>query len=223
VPFNRFTRWFLDDFMHTRMMYRALHGSGESARFVVQDLGLPYDTAEQFVDYTADEFAIWPLWLCPLKHTPSPTFHPHTRKPGAADAQDKEILNIGLWGWGPVDHDAFVAKNRALEDKLAQLGGMKWLYAHTYYAEGDFWRQYDKGWYEGLRKKYHAGTLPTVYDKVRIDVEAAKRKRAHWKQALKSKWVLGGLYGIWKSILSRDYYLHRNAEWKYKKEVEAKK
>ncbi|KAG4218245.1 hypothetical protein PC116_g33275, partial [Phytophthora cactorum] len=42
VPFNRFFRWFLDDFLHTRMLYRALHGSGESARFIVQDIGMPY-------------------------------------------------------------------------------------------------------------------------------------------------------------------------------------
>ncbi|KEY70779.1 hypothetical protein S7711_03274 [Stachybotrys chartarum IBT 7711] len=230
VPFTRFFRWLLDDFMHTRMMYRALHGSGESARFVVQDLGLPYKTAEQFIDYTADKFGIWPLWLCPLKQTLPPTFHPHTGETettpnpngGAPVESAKEILNIGLWGWGPVDHDSFVAKNRALEDKLVELGGMKWLYAHTYYSEDEFWRLYDKPWYDALREKYHATTLPTVYNKVKIDVEAAKRKRAHWRQSVKSLWPIGGLYGIWKSILSRDYFLHRNAEWKFKRGVDGK-
>ncbi|KAK7426003.1 hypothetical protein QQZ08_007451 [Neonectria magnoliae] len=226
VPYNRFFRWFLDDFLHTRMLYRALHGSGESARFIVQDLGLPYRTAEAFVDYTSDNFGIWPLWLCPLKQTPPPTFHPHTGETEtAADGtvSTPPSLNIGLWGWGPADPDEFVAKNRALEAKLAELGGMKWLYAHTYYAEDDFWKMYgDRPWYDALREKYHASTLPTVYDKVKVDVEARREERRHWKQSIKSQFPFGGLYGIWKGIQSKDYMLHRRAEWKYKEGKEQK-
>ncbi|KAM0341871.1 hypothetical protein ACHAPU_009807 [Fusarium lateritium] len=221
VPFTRSFRWFLDDFLHTRMLYRALHGSGESARFIVQDLGLPYKTAETFIDYTAENFNIWPLWLCPLKQTPPPTFHPHTGETTtAADgtATTPPSLNIGLWGWGPSDPDEFVTKNRALEDKLVELGGLKWLYAHTYYNKEEFWKLYDQPWYEALRKKYHAETLPTVHDKVKVDVEARKEEREKWKRSLKSKPPLGGLYGIWKGIKSKDYMLHRHAEWKFKEE-----
>ncbi|KID77892.1 Delta(24)-sterol reductase [Metarhizium brunneum] len=221
VPFNRWTRWLLDDFMHTRMLYRALHASGESARFVVQDLALPYDKADEFVNYTTDAFGIWPLWLCPLRQTLPPTFHPYTGETEtAADGSTapKDILNIGLWGWGPADHDEFVTKNRALEDKLVQLGGRKWLYAHTYYDQDEFWKVYDKnrGWYQSLRDKYHATTLPTVHDKVKIDVDAAREERKRTKQLLKSRWPVGGLYGIWQAIKSKDYHLHRRAEWKYK-------
>jgi hypothetical protein len=32
----------------------------------------------------------------------------------------------------------FVAASRDLERKLRELGGMKWLYAHAYYAEAEF-------------------------------------------------------------------------------------
>ncbi|KAF4122124.1 FAD/FMN-containing dehydrogenase [Geosmithia morbida] len=220
VPFTRFFRWFLDDFLHTRMLYRALHGSGESARFVVQDLAMPYSSAEPFVEYTTEKFDIWPLWLCPLKQAPEPTFHPHTGEVQEVDGQSRpaDMLNIGLWGWGPSDPDAFVAKNRALEDKLAELNGMKWLYAHTYYTGEEFWAQYGSSWYEDLRKRYHATTLPTVYDKVRVDVDRRRRELLDWRQRVKSYAPLGGLYGIWKSILSRDYWLHRNAQWKWKGE-----
>ncbi|KAG6008879.1 hypothetical protein E4U21_003690 [Claviceps maximensis] len=234
MPFNRFTRWLLDDFMHTRMLYRALHASGESARFVVQDLGLPYAKAEEFVNYTTAAFNIWPLWLCPLRQTLPPTFHPYTGETETvtASAPDgsstpsapttttvpKDILNIGLWGWGPSSHDDFVSMNRALEDKLVQLGGRKWLYAHTYYDQDEFWRVYDnnRSWYDALRQKYHATTLPTVHDKVRIDVDAAREQRRLANQSLKTKWPVGGLYGIWQAIKSKDYLLHRRAEWKYK-------
>ncbi len=144
VPFTRLTRWFLDDFLHTRMMYRALHGSGESARFIVQDVAMPMATAEEFVDYTAEELGIWPLWLCPLKRKGPPTFHPFTTTPGREEGEDEDpmMLNVGVWGWGPKSPAAFVEKNRELEAKVRELGGMKWLYAHTYYKEDEFWSMY---------------------------------------------------------------------------------
>ena len=77
-PFNKYTRWFLDDFLHTRMLYRALHGSNQPYRYVVQDLAMPYESAAEFVDFAHDSFGIYPLWLCPLKEGPRPTFHPTT-------------------------------------------------------------------------------------------------------------------------------------------------
>lgn len=222
VPFNRLTRWFLDDFVHTRMLYRALHGSGESARFVVQDIAVPFATAERLVDYTADELGIWPLWLCPLRRRAPPTFHPHTTTPGAdarrgGEEEDDMMLNVGVWGWGPAGHDEFVRANRALEARVAALGGMKWLYAHTYYEEREFWDAYGgRAWYDALRHKYKADEagLPTVYDKVRVDLDKVRAQR----RGLKGVRPFGGLYGIWKSIQSKDYLLHRNAEWKWKGE-----
>lgn len=219
VPFNRATRWFLDDFIHTRMLYRALHGSGESARFIVQDVAMPFATAGDLVEYTASELDIWPLWLCPLQRRAPPTFHPYTTTPGLREgqAEDDMMLNVGVWGWGPADHEAFVRANRELEAKVREMGGMKWLYAHTYYDEPEFWEMYGgRGWYDELRKKYKADEagLPSVYDKVKVDLDKFKAQRS----GLKAVRPFGGIYGIWKSIQSKDYMLHRNADWKWKGE-----
>ncbi|XDG05771.1 hypothetical protein ABKA04_005386 [Annulohypoxylon sp. FPYF3050] len=237
VPFNRFFRWFLDDFLHTRMLYRALHGSGESGRFVVQDVGMPYEAAEPFVDYVSEHLNIWPLWLCPLKTPAGPTFHPHLRRASDLPADRPEsgsklgdfttphnktegeagqMLNIGVWGWGPKDRDAFVRANRDLERRVDELGGMKWLYAHTYYSEPEFWRAYGghRPHYEALRQRYRAEFLPSVYDKVRVKVDPAGDQ--DWRSRVKATWPFGGLVGIWKGIRSRDYMLHRRATWKWK-------
>ncbi|KKA28902.1 hypothetical protein TD95_004492 [Thielaviopsis punctulata] len=212
IPFNKFTRWLTDDFMHTRMIYRAFHGSGESARIIAQDLGLPYSTVEQFIDYTADSFKIWPLWLCPLKRTPPPTFHPHAE----GDARN-EFLNVGLWGWGPKLRPDFVAKNRELEQKLKEFGGHKWFYAHAYYDEEDFWKIYGgREWYDALREKYHATYLPTVYDKITVKVPDADKKSETFRRSFKSRWPISGIIGLAESIKSKDYYIHRNSEWKHK-------
>lgn len=224
-PFNRWTRWWLDDFLHTRMMYTALHASGESKRYVVQDLAVPYETVEEFVDYTAKEFGIWPLWLCPLKPSPGSSMHPHSLLPlpkGIAEdvtkeKRDKELLlNVGLWGFGPSSPTEALAKNKALEVKLRQLGGMKWLYAHTYYNEKDFWSQFDREWYEKLRSKYRASKLMSVWEKVWVDVEGEKRREAQkgFLERVKTVWPLGGFWGIRKAIQSKSYLASRKSVWK---------
>jgi len=214
-PFNKFTRWWLDDFLHTRMMYTALHASGESKKYIVQDLALPYTTAEQFVDYADKEFGIYPLWLCPLKQSPIPTFHPNSQEAEADGKTLKNMLNIGLWGFGPKKHEEFVRKNRELEHKLRELGGMKWFYAHTYYTEDEFWQMYDKEWYDELRTKYGATSLPSVYEKVKVDVEAEKKAEdSSLFGRLTKKWPFGGFYGIKKAIESRTYIDARNSAWK---------
>jgi hypothetical protein len=212
-PFNKYTRWFLDDFLHTRMLYRALHASGEATRYIVQDMALPYPNAEQFIEYTDKTFGIWPLWLCPLKQSPQPTMHPHTKGELAAD----QMLNIGLWGFGPSDKDEYLKKNLQLEKKLGELGGMKWLYAHTYYNKEEFWGQFDQEWHQELRRKYRATTFPDVHEKVYVDIKKHKElERSSWALRLRSVWPLGGFWGIWKSIQSGDYQMARKATWRWR-------
>lgn len=229
-PFNKWTRWFLDDFLHTRMLYKALHASGQSATYIVQDLALPYATAEAFVDYTAETFGIWPLWLCPLQAPETPTFHPHavvpqptqklTKSAEAASSTTKSstassepMLNIGLWGRGPpgADADRCIALNRDLEHRLAhQFGGMKWFYAHAYYDEDAFWRIYDRPAYESLRSKYHATTLPSVYDKIKVNTD---RKVSGETSLWKTRWPFAAIYGLRQAIKSKAY-LPRTPPWR---------
>jgi len=142
------------------------------------------------------------------KTIPDTTMHPHNTQTVATG----RMLNIGLWGFGPANQNTFVAKNRDLEAKLRELGAMKWLYAHTYYPEDDFWQVYDRTWYEGLRKKYSATLLPSVYQKVKV----ALRDSNSWSAWFVSLWPLGGFWGIWKAIQSKEYLKHRNALWKWR-------
>ena len=215
VPFNNFTRWWLDDFLHTRMMYTALHASGQSKKYVVQDLALPYSTADQFVNYTDKVFGIYPLWLCPLRQSQQPTMHPHLVQTTASGEEQELMLNIGLWGYGPSRPDDFLKANKDLERKLRELGGMKWLYAQTYYTEDEFWEMYDRKWYDSLRVKYDATSLPSVYEKVKVDLEAEKgTANPSFEESLKGTWPISGLYGLKKAIDSGAYLQARDSAWK---------
>lgn len=208
VPFSRITRWLLDDFLRTRMMYKAFHASGFSSQFIVQDLALPYSTAEQFVDYTNEAFKIYPLWLCPLRQSPLPTLHPHSSETQADGKSQQPLLNIGLWGPGPTNRDAFIKVNRQLEYKLHELGGTKWLYAHTYYTETEFWAIYDRKWYDALRAKYDATSLPSIWEKVKVKVEPPS-----WPSKLLEFWPIGGVWGMCQAIRSGAYLLAKRSRW----------
>jgi delta24-sterol reductase len=219
-PFNRLTRWFLDDFLHTRMLYRALHASKNVIGYVVQDLALPYETAPQFIAFTNKEFQIYPLWLCPLKESPEgigkESFHPWLSENPSSSTETKTImkpmLNIGLWGLPPPtarSHADYVRLNQSLEETLHKLHGLKWLYSRTYYTAEQFWTYYPKGWYDALRKKYRAEHLPDVWQKVHVDVVKETREMQGWKARVLRIWPVAGLYGCWKGMWSGEWKVAR--------------
>lgn len=198
TPFNRHTRRLFDSLMKTRVTYKALDASHLAQRYVLQDTPVPFARAEEFILYTTRKFNIWPLWLCPLKPTPHPTINPF---PASGHGASELLLNVGLWGPGPKRREDFIAVNRNLEAKLVELGGGKALYAHTYYTEGEFWRIYDKQWYDALREKYGATSLPSIHDKVKPGGEIEKTVR----DRLIDVRPLGGLYGVLKALRSDEY------------------
>ena len=202
TPFNRLTRWALDYFMHTRVMYHALHESGLAQRFIIQDLALPFSSAQEFIDYIDKTFGIYPLWLCPLRQHENQqvSLQPHS---ASAKVHGGMLLNVGVWGPGSTSPRKFVQANRDIEKKLRELSGMKWLYAHAYYTEEEFWSIYDRKWYDELRVRYHASSLPTVYDKVKVDLDDVA-KASGWIYRI---WPLSGLRGVAKAILGSDYII----------------
>jgi len=105
--------------------------------------------------------------------------------------------------------------NRQLEAKVQELGGRKWLYAQTYYSEGQFWDIYDRDAYETLRHKYHATHLPSIYDKVKF-VSKGKESQGSkfgglWK-VVWTVWPLRGLYGLFHAMVGWDYLLSTRSE-----------
>ena len=216
TPFNRITRYLLDPFMHSRTMVHALHRSGLSSRTIIQDYGVPYGTAEEFIRWTDDRTGIWPLWLCPVKSAPQD----ERSFSQGNNIKDDMLLDVGIWDMGPDGAHDFIKLNRDFEAKVTELGGMKCLYAHAYYTEPEFWDLYDEKRYSEVRRKYHAESLPSVYDKVKVDLQgvaggvtSAKGPQT-WSQWAYNQfwetWPLGGLYGVasaTKGMLVRSDFL----------------
>jgi len=202
MPFNWVTRYLLDPFMNSRTMVHALHRSGLSSQAIIQDLAVPYESAEAFVEWTDERTGLWPLWLCPVKPAPEDE---RSFSMGKVISSEKTLLDIGIWGMGPKDARKFIKLNREFEARVAELGGLKCLYAHAYYTEDEFWRIYDEEKYVDLRRRYHCDWLPSVYDKVKVDLQGVAGDRREQKQEAWSEWSwrkfwetwpFGGLYGV---------------------------
>ena len=123
------------------------------------------------------------------------------------------FLNVGIWAIGPTHAEDHVKANRQLERKVQELGGRKWLYAQTYYSEGQFWDIYDRDAYETLRNEYHATHLPSVFDKVKFvrGTNAQELRVARFWSFIWSIWPLRGLYGLFHAMFGLDYLLSPNS------------
>ncbi|KAF2790546.1 FAD binding domain-containing protein [Melanomma pulvis-pyrius CBS 109.77] len=220
IPFNRFTRWLLDYFMHTRVMYHALHASGHTDRYIIQDLALPAGNAAAFTQYIDSAFGLYPLWLCPLRKDGRESMgHPLGYRGAISGAQNESgkeyeglYINVGVWGPHPSSQEEYVGVNRDLEAKVRELGGLKWLYARVFYNEDEFWGIYDKKKYTALREKYGATSLPTVWDKVKDrqgKEDVGGGARGALRRFVKRWGLLSGLYGVYKAVLGGDYLLKK--------------
>ncbi|KAF7192508.1 Delta(24)-sterol reductase [Pseudocercospora fuligena] len=230
VPLNRFTRWLLDTYTHTRIMYSALQHSGLSSTYIIQDVSVPLESASKLVSYLDANFKNYPLWLCPIRlrgksansaygllaDPPSLASDEKRAMVETTTQRPEMMLNFGVWGPGPPKYEDAVAWNRAFEAEIHALGGQKWLYAQTYYTEQEFWSSYgDRRRYDMIREKYHATSLPSIYDKVKTCGPGEAEitcGRSWWDQFLAifwSIWPLAGLYGWLLCMINAEYLLPR--------------
>lgn len=144
----------------TRRMYSYLHAPGDiqmAESYMIQDILVPTKEASlSLVQFNVENLQIWPLWICPIRlienyHAEEIGFGmPLGRKAGDL------LFNIGLYG--PVQGGKAmdpVKINKALESKVFQLNGKKWLYAQSFYTKDEFWSNFRKDKYDELRERYH--------------------------------------------------------------------
>ena len=135
---------------------------GQYPESVIQDVDIPIAHAPAFLDFLLREIGILPVWLCPVRaRRKDVRFTLYPMNP------DTLYLNFGFWDvvrrpepFAPGHH------NRLVEQKVAELGGIKSLYSESYYEPEAFWRIYGGPAYQILKKKYDPdGDLKDLYQK----------------------------------------------------------
>lgn len=151
--------WVLDSRNLYKIFYQKPLQEREETNFY-QDMLVPMEDTKDFFNYLHEEIAVYPVWLIPIKV-------PQKTKLFSIP-NDKTAYYVDFGIWGPFEKDTdFVKVNRAIEHRLMQVNGRKWLWSQGYYEEKEFWHIYDLPRYEALRQRYKAeGRFISIYLKV---------------------------------------------------------
>jgi FAD/FMN-containing dehydrogenase len=115
---------------------------------VIQDIQVPANEAENFLNFFQKQIGIKPIWICPIKPL-------HQDVQYSFYKMDPKLLyiNFGFWDVVPYkEREGYY--NQKIEKKVEELHGLKSLYSDVYYSTQDFWNIYDKNLYLKLKKEY---------------------------------------------------------------------
>ena len=126
---------------------------------VVQDIEVPLDRLPEFLDWFDAEIGMRPVWLCPLVARRSWTTYPLEPV--------RVYVNVGFWGTVHVGPEAATApRNRAIEQRVHELGGHKSLYSEAFYDRAAFDALYNGAALAAVKQRYDPDDrLTSLYDK----------------------------------------------------------
>ena len=179
MPFNDWTRWFLDPFMKTHVCLKAFQAAKLNHLFFIQDMGVPPEQVGKFLDWIDGHWGrypilLWPLWL---------SEESLMLRKGKAKAE--KVVNFGVYGDGPLSGEDIQVFGQRTENKLYELGGFKGGYAIDY-GEDQFFEQFNKVSFARIRKVANAEHLPTPFEKF-------KASSSFERPIL---WPFAGIYGV---------------------------
>jgi len=135
---------------------------GINTESVIQDIDIPLENCTTYYEFFDRDIGIRPVWICPIGvYDRDATFPLYPMDP------ERQYVNFGHWDVVstrrryPEGHF-----NRLVEQKTAELGGIKSLYSDSYYPEREFWQMYNEPAYRSLKSRYDPdGHLKDLYRK----------------------------------------------------------
>ena len=141
-------KWKVEE--RVRTLREALRLPVERFEQVIQDVEIPIEKAQEFINFYFRDIDIRPCWICPLR--PLDAAENWTLY---AMESGKLYLNFGFWGSVRTASDKAPGHfNRRIEYTVQALGGRKSLYSQSFYPEDEFRRIYNGEAYRRLKSKY---------------------------------------------------------------------
>jgi delta24-sterol reductase len=147
---------------------------------VWQEYAFPAEHFAEMVAHVDDAFEIYPLLAYPCKvidHGGLVRLPKNRGKPYSGTSETSAFLDIGVYGFPQRIKDGdprfpTVTKVRALEAKARSLGGFLHTYCDVFSTEDEFMEMFDHTLWYAMREKYRAnGVFPTIYEKVKPEVD----------------------------------------------------
>lgn len=128
--------------------------------YVIQDVEVPVERAEEFLRFLLERVGILPVWVCPVKS-------PHPEKQYPLYRMDPRTLYINFGFWGSVARGQREGQcNREIEQRVIEMKGRKSLYSTSFFPESEFWEIYNEKAYRRLKQQYDPqGRLRDLYEK----------------------------------------------------------
>ena len=114
---------------------------------VVQDVEVPLEHCEEFLQWFLRNVPIEPIWLCPLRLRDSTTWPLYPIRP------HHTYVNVGFWSSVPVGPEPGHT-NKLIERKVSALDGHKSLYSDAFYSREEFDNLYGAETYKTVKKSY---------------------------------------------------------------------
>lgn len=156
--------WRLRAFLNRTGVMTAIHYFSP-CEWVIQDVEIPIDSAEEFMRFYMREIGLFPFWICPAQ---APCDRDPRRYPFTSYATDPDrlYLNFGFWGGVPGKHSTS-HRNRLIEEKVTELDGKKSLYSDVFYSREEFAAIYGGERLARLKQRYDPnGRFGDLFDKV---------------------------------------------------------
>jgi len=134
---------------------------------VVQDIEVPVERLPEFLAWFDERVGMRPVWLCPLRLREPDGPGSARTWPSYPLRAGTTYVNVGFWGTVHVGPEASRGPtNRAVEEKVHELGGHKSLYSEAFYDRETFDQLYDGHNLSRVKQRYDPGSrLSTLYDK----------------------------------------------------------
>ena len=154
------TYWGIRSFCNRYGITHFLEKISSRKEAIIQDVEIPMENSETFLDFFHQNIGITPIWVCPTRvFDAQRTYDLYPMDP------DKLYINFGFWDVIPTTESKGYF-NRLLEEKVEALEGKKSLYSDSYYTEKKFWQLYNGDCYRRLKEKYDAqGQFKDLYSK----------------------------------------------------------
>jgi len=160
---------------------------------VYQDIGFPSEHLKELLEHLDTEFEIYPLLVYPCKVFDYGGMIRHKGEHGKewdGKVREKMYLNLGIYGFPKAVRNGdksyrTVDKVREVEAKISSFGGFLHTYVDIFTTEEEFHSMFDHKLWKEMRTKYKAdGVFPTVYDKVKPELNPLELMEEAYNEAV---------------------------------------